>query len=96
MSLAGVSRGWRCGVTGRREGEGWERAGQGRFDAVIDISQGKGEEHWSRVTCNPLDQIAIDNLGNFPRLVSLDFTASEMRVQTYTVILGIFGTSPLK
>ena len=53
--------------------------GRGVFDAVIDISQGKGEEHWSRVTCNPLDQIAIDNLGNFPRLISLDFTASEMR-----------------
>ena len=53
--------------------------GRGVFDAVIDISQGKGEEHWSRVTCNSLDQFAIDNLGNFPRLISLDFTASEMR-----------------
>ena len=60
--LPGISRGWRCGVTGRQEEEGWE-------PAVIDISQSKGEEHWSRVTCNPLDQIAIDNFGNFPRLV---------------------------
>ena len=40
------------GVTGR--GEGRERT-EGRFDAVIDIIPGKGEEPWSWVTCNPLD-----------------------------------------